>query len=309
MNTKKLYVWFILVGYTLLLASQCSIPIFKDEEEVKIEEIGPVRKIKSYSTDFVNCGVNSPRTIELTARKIRSLETKEELILTSSAGGGLDIPPITKINLEAAIEKHYSFTEKSESEDVVGETFNVKPQSATRWIYIWEETRREGLVHYTENGRSHTARYSYQIGTRSIEHTLEALPCPRPTPTPTPVIPTPTPTPVTPPPTPTPEPAIESDNFLVSIFKSTVVILGIFLGIILTILTGILDIIILIVDLVIPNVSWEYFPSTRFLWRFLWTSVTVSWFWEQTSSLILAILALIIGFVISWLVFLVVLEC
>ena len=116
----------------------------------------------------------------------------EEITQELELGADVGISEAAQVKLRGDIKKRIS----SQVTHDEGVTINVPSHAWQEYTIVWQEIRREGTVHYRENGELKTADYSYRIGLEFVSSSSKDLPCPGQTeamPTNTPVLPTATP--------------------------------------------------------------------------------------------------------------------
>ena len=158
------------------------------------------------------------------------------MTLGAKVGGQAGIPEVAAIALEAAVEQYFQKT--VESIKVHQEAVGIEVPAKTRQEYtiVWRETRHEGSIGYTEDGKPTTAHYNYRVGIEMVSAIGKDILCPTTTPSAradeqtlrTPILPNSTPQPTSlpsntltpqptripvPTPTPTQNPILFADDF------------------------------------------------------------------------------------------------
>ena len=156
------------------------------------EIVGQIEQTKL----FDQCQSSSALNTQLQFSESRSETTQKELVISAGVTGGVDIPTVAKIELQSAIEEHFSVEKSSNSGKQ--ETLAIEVPGGTRKEYkiIWNDIRRRGTIEYLEDGVSKFANYSYRIGIELASSIVKDIDCSIfITPSPTIEIPTETPTP------------------------------------------------------------------------------------------------------------------
>jgi len=180
----------VLLGSILILTTQCgpdSTPVLSGVEVTDITEEETIQNRITQQKTFNQCSGGSIKA-EIRFSQASGEEVKQALELGADVG----ISQAAQVKLSGEIEKRIS------SQLVHDESVEINVPSHTQLEYtiVWQEVRREGTVHYRENGESKTADYSYRIGLEFVSSSSKELPCPGQTesvPTNTPVPPTATP--------------------------------------------------------------------------------------------------------------------
>ena len=209
MNAKTpLPLWTTLVIASIILAA-CgpkSTPTPEAAKKIIItnivendEIVGQIEQSKI----FDQCESSSPLNTQLQFSESSSETTQKELVISAGVTGGADIPAIAKVELQSAIEEHFSVEKSSNSGKQ--ETLAIEVPGNTRKEYkiIWNDIRRRGTVEYLEDGVSKFANYSYRIGIELASSTVKNIDCS--------IFITPSPTVEVPTETPSPEPAAETE--------------------------------------------------------------------------------------------------
>ncbi len=212
-SKSKILVVTVLINL-LVWAAQCggtptpiveSTPIPSGAEVINITEKETVTNKLPQQKTFDQCNSASPFKSQVQFSQSASEQSQQELVLGVTVGGEVGVSEIAKVTLEGAVEQHFATSKTNGQAHGESVAIEVPPYTKQEYNIVWQETRREGIVEYKENGVSKTADYSYRIGLELVSATGRDLLCPgqeKSTPTP---LPTYTPFPTYTPPSPLPE--------------------------------------------------------------------------------------------------------
>jgi hypothetical protein len=155
---------------------------------------------------FDQCDAASSFKAQVEFNQSSSQGEQKELVVKAVASGETgtgDLLPGVKVKIEGAVEQHFASSKTTGQGHQESVGIEVPPRTLQKYTIIWQETRREGMLEYLENGEIKTASYSYRIGLELVTASGKDIPCTDRTPTPKPTS-TPEPTNTPKPPTPTP---------------------------------------------------------------------------------------------------------
>jgi hypothetical protein len=166
------------------------------------------------SKTFDQCESGSPFRANIKFSDSSSQSSQRELVLSGGVGGELGLSQVAKVQLQGAIEQHFSSETSSGQGHEEGVDIEVPAHTKQEYIILWREFRREGSIDYTEGVEAKSVNYSYRVGLELVSSTGRDLDCPGQASTPEPVQPTNPPEPtavpteaVIPPPNDTPQDA------------------------------------------------------------------------------------------------------
>ena len=145
---------------------------------------------------FDQCQSASSLHTQIQFNESSSETTQKELVISAGVTGGADIPEVAKVEMQAAVEEHFSVEKSANSGKQ--ETLAIEVPGNTRKEYkiIWNDIRRRGTIEYLEDGISKFANYSYRVGIELASSTVKDIDCSIfITPSPTLEVPTETPSP------------------------------------------------------------------------------------------------------------------
>ena len=177
-----LNLWSTLISVSIVLAACAAEPTATPEAAKKIiianivendEIVGQIEQTKI----FDQCESSSPLNTQLQFSESSSETTQKELVISAGVTGGADIPAVAKVELQSAIEEHFSVEKSSNSGKQ--ETLAIEVPGNTRKEYkiIWNDIRRRGTIEYLEDGVSKFANYSYRVGIELASSTVKNIDC------------------------------------------------------------------------------------------------------------------------------------
>jgi hypothetical protein len=166
---------------------------------------------------FNQCDSASPVKATIQFSETSGQTSQKSLVLKEGGGIQVGLPKLAELQVEAALEEHFSVTNQTTRNTT--ESINIEVPARTRQEYtiVWSEIRREGTIEYTEDGMANFINYSYRIGVELESSSVKDIDCSFPTETPIPTFTppatiTPQPTDTVNEPTVTPQPKTLSQN-------------------------------------------------------------------------------------------------
>lgn len=213
MNTGKSFNFFtiLVMAVFVLAACQPATPTVIPSntiDNIDITESGTVLGQITQTKFFNQCDAAGPITVTVQFSENSSESSQKELVISEGGEIGAQIPGgIATAKLEGSIEEHFASVKSSGSGYQESAEITIPAHTQQEYTIIWQETRAEGTVTYTENGEPKSVNYSYRTGLTFLSSTAKNIDCSIPvTEVPTPVITdTPVPTVFIPVPKPLPE--------------------------------------------------------------------------------------------------------
>lgn len=200
-NTNLIFCCMII---SILVLSACSpsTPAPLTSNEIEITNItegklvtGEITQVKSFN----QCNSGSPFKAQVQFSDSSGQTAQKALTLSGGAGGEAGLSAVAKVQLQGAVEAHFSTTNTSSQGHQEEASFEVPAYTHQEYTIIWRESRREGIIEYVENGETNTANYSYRIGLELVSTTGKDIPCPGQEKASAPDTPVPAPAPTLPP--------------------------------------------------------------------------------------------------------------
>lgn len=182
MNTKKSLKFicvFVMVSVWLVACQPSPTPIpSKDIENINITENNILTGQITQTRFFDQCDAAGPITTTVQFSENSSQSSQKELVISAGGEAGAAIPgDIVNLKLQGAIEEHFAVTRASGSGYQESVQITIPDHTQQESTIVWQETRREGTITYTENGETKYANYSYRIGLRFLSSTAKKIDC------------------------------------------------------------------------------------------------------------------------------------
>jgi hypothetical protein len=166
MPTRKAkYTGYIFMTFILMLAACApaapATDVSNDFEVTNIVEGDFVTSEITQTKSFNQCNSGSPFKAEVQFSESSGQVVQRELVLSAGMGGELGLSAVAKVQLQGAVEQHYSSTSSSNQGHQEGVNIEVPAHTQQEYTIVWRESRREGTVEFLENGEAKTVNYSY----------------------------------------------------------------------------------------------------------------------------------------------------
>lgn len=169
MNTKKSILTKLTIAMLMIAIPACSSqsPTSVASGNVEITNIsegnlvtGEIIQTKSFN----QCDSGSPFKAQVQFSESSGQATQKELVLSGGVGGELGVSAVAKVQLQGAVEQHFSSSTSSGQGHQESVDIEVPAHTQQEYTIIWRESRREGTIEYNENGEAKSVNYSYRIG-------------------------------------------------------------------------------------------------------------------------------------------------
>lgn len=100
--------------------------------------------------------------------------TQKDVVITAD---GADISTLARNKLQLAVEEYFALNNTTNQGRTESLEIEVPAQTQKEYKIIWNETRRQGTIEYSEDGASKSANYSYRIGVELSSSTVKDIDC------------------------------------------------------------------------------------------------------------------------------------
>lgn len=127
---------------------------------------------------FDQCDSGSAFKAQVQFSESSGQSTQKELVLSGGVGGELGVSAVAKVQLQGAVEQHFSSSTTSGQGHQESVDIEVPAHTQQEYTIVWRESRREGTIEYNENGAAKSVNYSYRIGLELVSARGKDIDCP-----------------------------------------------------------------------------------------------------------------------------------
>lgn len=184
MNAGKLQKFNAILIMVVLLLAACgpkatpsAIPS-NTIENIDITENNTVLGQITQTKFFNQCDAAGPITATVQFSESSTNSSQKELVISEGAEIGAAIPGgIANAKIQGAIEAHFIQARSTGTGYQESVQITIPAHTQQEYTIIWQETRREGTVTYTENEKTKSANYSYRIGLAFLSSAARNIDC------------------------------------------------------------------------------------------------------------------------------------
>lgn len=182
MKTKKIVPFSIIFMLLLMTITACApksptAPSRGDFEVTNISEGELVEGKIVQSKTFDQCDSGSPFKANIQFSESSNQSSQKELVLSGEVGGELGLSQVAKVQIQGAVEEHFSSTTSSGQGHQEGVDIEVPAYTKQEYTIVWRELRREGTIEYKENEETKSVNYTYRVGLELVSASGKDLAC------------------------------------------------------------------------------------------------------------------------------------